>query len=310
MTHAAQAGNSFPLGATVGENGVNFSLFSRTATGVELLLFDEDDNATPARVVRFDPVSNRTYHYWHAFVPGVLPGQLYGFRVEGPDAPTRGLRFDSSKSLARSVRQGRRGPEELQSAVGNRAGRQRRLGDEKRRCRSKRRTTGKETNRCACRSAQTIIYEMHVRGFHAPSELRRRRNAARHLCRPDREDSVSAATRHHRRRIAARVSVRRAGLPAGKDQLLGLCADLVLRTASGVQLPAGSARSGRRIPRHGEGAAPRRHRSHSRRRVQPHGRRRPTRTDALLSRHRQPNVLHSRRRRRVATPTTPAAETH
>ncbi len=97
MTHAAQGGNSFPLGATVSENGVNFSLFSRTATGVELFFFDEDDNATPARVVRFDPASNRTYHYWHAFVPGVRPGQLYGFRVEGPDAPSRGLRFDSAK---------------------------------------------------------------------------------------------------------------------------------------------------------------------------------------------------------------------
>ena len=58
MTHAAQAGKSFPLGATVGDSGVNFSLFSRTATGVELLFFDRDDDAMPSRVVQFDSVTN------------------------------------------------------------------------------------------------------------------------------------------------------------------------------------------------------------------------------------------------------------
>jgi glycogen operon protein len=92
-------GRSFPLGATVASGGVNFCLFSRTATGVELLLFDNGADANPSRVVRFDPVDNRTYHYWHAFVPGVLPGQLYGFRVDGPSSPQRGLRFDRQKLL-------------------------------------------------------------------------------------------------------------------------------------------------------------------------------------------------------------------
>src|SRR5262245_4448710 len=75
-------GRSFSLGATVLDGGVNFSLFSRTAAGVELLFFDRDD-ATPSRVVRMDPATNRTYHYWHVLVPRVPPGQIYGYRVEG-----------------------------------------------------------------------------------------------------------------------------------------------------------------------------------------------------------------------------------
>ena len=92
-------GRSAPLGASVVDGGVNFSLFSRGASGVELLFFDREDQAEPARVIAFDPVANRTYHYWHAFVPGVRPGQIYGYRVSGPSDPARGLRFDPSKVL-------------------------------------------------------------------------------------------------------------------------------------------------------------------------------------------------------------------
>lgn len=93
------AGRPAPLGATVRDGGVNFSLYSRTATGVELVFFDRPDDPRPVRVVRLDPVANRTYHYWHAFVPGVRAGQLYGYRVDGPPAPERGLRFDPAKVL-------------------------------------------------------------------------------------------------------------------------------------------------------------------------------------------------------------------
>src|SRR5262249_23238667 len=71
MTVATNIGRSFPIGATVVDGGVQFSLFSRTATGVDLLFFDRDDDATPSHVVRIDPVTNRTYYYWHVFVPGV-----------------------------------------------------------------------------------------------------------------------------------------------------------------------------------------------------------------------------------------------
>ena len=92
-------GTSFPLGATVFPDGVNFSLFSRDATGVELLLFDHADDHRPARTIALDPGRNRTYHYWHAFVPGIGTGQLYGFRVAGPREPWRGYGFDPDKLL-------------------------------------------------------------------------------------------------------------------------------------------------------------------------------------------------------------------
>src|SRR4030095_6738506 len=93
------AGRSYPLGATVVSGGVNFSIFSRGASRVELLFFDRVDDWRPAGVIQIDPADNRSYHYWHTFVPGVKPGQVYGFRVHGPFDPASGLRFDPSKLL-------------------------------------------------------------------------------------------------------------------------------------------------------------------------------------------------------------------
>src|SRR5262249_42084600 len=93
------AGRSYPLGATLAPGGVNFSVFSRSASSIELLFFDRENDDRPERVIRIDPVDNRTYYYWHVFVPGVQPGQIYGFRAHGPFNPTRGLRFDPSKLL-------------------------------------------------------------------------------------------------------------------------------------------------------------------------------------------------------------------
>jgi glycogen operon protein len=92
-------GHSYPLGATMANGGVNFSIFSRAASHIELLLFDRKDQARPARVIRFDPADNRTGNYWHRFVPGLQPGQIYGYRVQGPFDPARGCRFDSRKLL-------------------------------------------------------------------------------------------------------------------------------------------------------------------------------------------------------------------
>jgi len=92
-------GTSAPLGARVTADGVNFSVFSKSATGVDLLLFDHVDDATPSRVIDVSPVANRTYHYWHVFVPGLKAGQIYGFRAHGPFEPSKGNRFDSGKVL-------------------------------------------------------------------------------------------------------------------------------------------------------------------------------------------------------------------
>ena len=98
MSSTITLGQSSPLGATLNADAVNFSVFSKTATGMELLLFDKVTDSNP-RVITLDPVKNRTYHYWHVSVPGLKPGQLYGYRALGPFEPQRGLRFDPEKVL-------------------------------------------------------------------------------------------------------------------------------------------------------------------------------------------------------------------
>ncbi len=99
MAEDTMPGQSYPLGATVSSQGVNFSLFSQHATAVELLLFDTPLDPAPARTIRLDPKVNRTFYYWHVCVPGLRAGQLYGFRVYGPFDPVHGDRFDGTKVL-------------------------------------------------------------------------------------------------------------------------------------------------------------------------------------------------------------------
>jgi isoamylase len=96
---ANKTGHSFPLGATVFADGVNFSVFSRQASRVELLLFDDVVSPEPARVIELDVRTHRSYHYWHVFVPGIGPGQIYAYRARGPFFPEHGLRFDPDKVL-------------------------------------------------------------------------------------------------------------------------------------------------------------------------------------------------------------------
>jgi glycogen operon protein len=92
-------GKSAPLGASVRAGGVNFSVFSKNATQIDLLLFDDEQSTEPSRVIPLDTHQHRTYHYWHAFVAGLGPGQVYAYRAHGPFAPEHGLRFDSDKVL-------------------------------------------------------------------------------------------------------------------------------------------------------------------------------------------------------------------
>ena len=99
MNPVGKAGQSSPLGATLVDGGVNFSVFSKHATGIELLLFESVDDARPKCVISIDPANDRTYHYWHVFVPSVKAGQVYGYRVHGAFDPSSGMRFDSSKVL-------------------------------------------------------------------------------------------------------------------------------------------------------------------------------------------------------------------
>jgi glycogen operon protein len=160
---ATNMGRSSPLGATVVDSGTNFSLFSRTASGVELLLFDQAD-APSSRTIRIDPATNHTYHYWHVFVPGVQAGQIYGYRVEGASSPENGLRFDPAKVLLDPYGRAVVVPKGYDRMAARRGG---------------------DTARTAMKSvvvdpsaydwqgdvplarpaSRTVIYEMHVRGF-------------------------------------------------------------------------------------------------------------------------------------------------
>ena len=92
-------GTSYPLGSTVYPDGVNFSVFSKNSTVLELVFFDGVDDVKPTIIIPLEPSRNRTYHYWHVFVPEIRPGQIYGYRAFGPFEPQRGLRFDPDKVL-------------------------------------------------------------------------------------------------------------------------------------------------------------------------------------------------------------------
>lgn len=92
-------GRSSPLGASVSADGANFSVYSKHATSVDLLLFDAAYDTRPSCVIPIDPTTNRTYHYWHVFVPGVKAGQIYGYRVSGAFDPANGMRFNRLKIL-------------------------------------------------------------------------------------------------------------------------------------------------------------------------------------------------------------------
>ncbi|HET7854192.1 MAG TPA: glycogen debranching protein GlgX [Candidatus Methylomirabilis sp.] len=89
-------GQPYPLGATWDGAGVNFSLFSENATGVDLCLFiGPDGNEEVARI----PMKEQTDQVWHVYLPEARPGQRYGYRVHGPYAPNEGHRFNPNKLL-------------------------------------------------------------------------------------------------------------------------------------------------------------------------------------------------------------------
>ena len=83
----------YPLGASYDGAGVNFALFSQVAQKVELCLFDEEDNET-----RIEMTEQNSY-VWHNYLPGIQPGQRYGYRVYGPYDPMQGLRCNPNKLL-------------------------------------------------------------------------------------------------------------------------------------------------------------------------------------------------------------------
>ncbi len=97
--YRTQPGRRYPFGATRDARGANFSVFSRHATGAQLLLFEKADSATPFQVITLDPEVNRTFFSWHVYVVDLPAGIYYGWRIDGPYEPHRGMRFDRHKVL-------------------------------------------------------------------------------------------------------------------------------------------------------------------------------------------------------------------
>lgn len=89
-------GKPYPLGATVSKEGVNFAVFSANATRVDLSFFDTPTANQVSRTIRIFHCNNQI---WHVFVPGIKPGQCYGYRVHGPFEPAKGQRFNPAKLL-------------------------------------------------------------------------------------------------------------------------------------------------------------------------------------------------------------------
>jgi glycogen operon protein len=127
-------------------------------------LFDREDDAQPARMMRLDPAANRTYHYWHVCVPGIRPGQLYGYRVAGPYDPANGMRFDPAKVLLDPYGRGVVVPKNYSRDAA-------RLKGDNAATAIKSVVTDPRTYDwegdapLKTPSSQTIVYEMHVRGF-------------------------------------------------------------------------------------------------------------------------------------------------
>src|SRR4029077_3424138 len=128
------------------------------------LLFDCVDGDRPKRVISIDPATNRTYHYWHVFVPGVKAGQIYAYRVRGAFDPASGMRFDPAKVLVDPYGRGAVVPKNYSRDAAQDKGDNAAVA-----------IKSVVTNPHAYDwegdappkrpSSQTIIYEMHVRGF-------------------------------------------------------------------------------------------------------------------------------------------------
>jgi isoamylase len=91
-------GTPYPLGATYDGAGTNFSVFSEIAQKVELCLIDDDGSESRT------PLDEVDGFVWHAYLPNIMPGQRYGFRVYGPFEPAAGHRCDPSTAISTSAR--------------------------------------------------------------------------------------------------------------------------------------------------------------------------------------------------------------
>jgi glycogen operon protein len=157
-----EPGSFHPLGATWDGRGVNFALFSEHATAVDLCLFDAEGRETRVRVPW------RSLYVWHVYVPGLGPGQRFGWRVHGPFEPERGHRFNPAKLLVDPYARALDGSVDLRGPVYGRAD----VRDDRDDAASKPRSVVIDDafdweDDCPPRTRwhDTLLYELHVKGF-------------------------------------------------------------------------------------------------------------------------------------------------
>ena len=226
MSRAVWPGRPFPLGPTWDGHGTNFSLFSENADGVELCLFD--DEGREERV----GVAQRTSHNWHVYLPGVGPGQRYGYRVSRAVGADRRPSLQPGEAPDRSLCEGDRGPDRVRQGEGARlcpgpGGRAGRGGlgacdPALRRDRRLVRLGGRRAS--AAPMGRDGDLRAARQGVHA-AHARRARRPARHVRGPrlGRRCRASARSGDHRGRAPPGPPHRRRGLPrrARADQLSG-----------------------------------------------------------------------------------------
>jgi len=96
MRYQVYPGEPYPLGATWDGEGVNFAVFAQNAAGMDLCLFDTPESKFEEERIRLTEVS---HHVWHAYLPDIKPGQLYGYRAHGTYDPLNGIRYNANKLL-------------------------------------------------------------------------------------------------------------------------------------------------------------------------------------------------------------------
>ena len=92
-------GRPLPLGATVVNGGVNFSIFSRHATSVELIIFSNSSDMEPSEIYTLDPIKNRTGDIWHIIIPNKSQGTMYLYRIDGQWNPKEGYLFNKNNLI-------------------------------------------------------------------------------------------------------------------------------------------------------------------------------------------------------------------
>ena len=288
-------GTPYPLGATWDGVGVNFAIFSEHATRVELCLFDSADAEVESLTI---PLPEQTDMVWHGYLPDVHPGQLYGYRVHGPYAPQRGLRFNSHKLVmdpyAKVVGRATRWNDAL---FGFRIGEDDTSFDDRDSAPYAPLAAVVDTSFTwgddrPLRTPwhETLIYELHVKGYTqlnpaVPESIRgtylglASDPAIRHLVSLG-VTAVELMPVHHH---GDEWHLTQKGLSNywGYNTLGYFAPDVALR------LVVVTARRRARVQDDGPGAARGRPRSDPRRRLQPHGRGGSSRADAVAARHRQ-----------------------